>query len=73
MVGRSGVTVERFAPVVPSARTWPSLCIGAIVVMASIIICTWPPTTLVRASPLPRWGTCTILVPLMALNSSPAM
>ena len=58
---------------VPSARTCPAFTFGVMVVMASNIICTWPPMTLLRASPEALCGTCTMLVPLMALNSSPAM
>ena len=73
MVGTSGISLERVLPVVPSARTWPPCTVGAVVVMASIIICTWPPITALRASPLALCGTCTMSVPLMALNSSPAM
>jgi hypothetical protein len=36
---------------VPSARTCPALTFEAMVVIASNIICTWPPITLLRASP----------------------
>ena len=43
------------------------------VVIASIIICTCPPSTLLRASPDVLCGTCTMSVWLIALNSSPAM
>ena len=46
---------------------------GAMVVMASNAICTWPPITLLRISPEALCGTCTRLVPLIALNSSAAM
>ena len=53
-VGTSGSTSERVLPVVASARTWPALTLGAIVVTASIIICTCPPMTPLRASPLLR-------------------
>ncbi len=65
--------LDRFLPVTPSALTWPPCTVGAMVEMASIIICVCPPMTLVRASPLARCGTCTMSVPLMALNNSPAM
>src|ERR1700722_12575922 len=51
-VGTSGSTPERVLPVVASARTWPAPTLGAIVVTASIIICTCPPMTPERASPL---------------------
>ena len=73
MVGTSGITDERFLPLVPSATTLPSRTFGASTVMASNIICTWPPSTLVRMSPEVLCGTCTMLVPVMALNSSAAM
>src|SRR5207247_11328873 len=73
MVGISGSTVERLAAEVPSARTCPAFTFGAMVVMASNIICTCPPMTLLRISPDALCGTCTRSVPLMALNSSAAM
>jgi hypothetical protein len=60
-------------PVVPSAFTCPACTFGAMVVIASNIICTWPPITLLRMSPEALCGTCTMSVPLIALNSSPAM
>jgi len=41
--------------------------------MASNIICTCPPSTSLRAPDEPRYGTCWMLVPLIDLNSSPAM
>src|ERR1700754_4676619 len=53
-VGTSGKTLERVLPVVASARTWPSVTLGAMAVTASIIICTCPPITPLRASPLLR-------------------
>src|ERR1700754_169980 len=53
-VGTSGNTLERVLPVVASARTWPSVTLGAIAVTASIIIWTCPPITPLRASPLLR-------------------
>ena len=51
----------------------PSRTFGASTVIASNIICTWPPSTLVRMSPEVLCGTCTMSVPVMALNSSAAM
>jgi hypothetical protein len=51
MLGTSGSTVERRSAEVPSARTCPAFTFEAMVVIASNIICTWPPITLLRASP----------------------
>ena len=73
MVGTSGSTLERLLAEVPSARTCPALTFSVMVVTASNAICTWPPITLERISPDALCGTCTILVPVMCLNSSPAM
>src|SRR6202035_382918 len=73
MVGTSGSTLERVVAEVPSARTWPAWAFGAMVVMASNIISMWPPITALRLSPEALWGTCTMLVPVIALNSSAAM
>src|ERR1700738_1387359 len=53
-VGTFGSTLERDLPVVASARTWFSPTLGAIAGTASIIICTCPPITPLRASPLLR-------------------
>src|SRR5258707_373162 len=53
-VGTFGSTLERVLPVVASARTWFSATLGAIAGTASIIICTCPPITPLRASPLLR-------------------
>src|SRR6266481_1546223 len=53
-VGMLGSTLERVLPVLASARTWFSLILGAIAGSASIIICTCPPMTPLRASPLLR-------------------
>src|SRR6266702_4039127 len=72
-VGTRGVIEERAFPEVAIARTLPACASGAIVVIASNIICTSPARTLVRASALPLCGTCTTSIPAIALNSSPAM
>src|SRR6202165_4050474 len=53
-VGTFGNTFERILPVVGSARTWVLPILGAIAGTASIIICTCPPMTPLRASPLLR-------------------
>src|SRR5260370_39447109 len=53
-VGTFGSTLERDLPVVASARTWFSPTLGAIAGTAPIIICTCPPMTPLRASPLLR-------------------
>ena len=44
--------VERAWPVVPSARTCPDIAFGAMVVIASNIIWTWPAITSLRAPEL---------------------
>ena len=73
MVGTSGITDVRLLPEVPRARTWPAFTLVAMVVTASKAICTWPPITAFRISPDALNGTCTISVPLMYLNNSPAI
>src|ERR1700719_3992597 len=73
MVGTSGSTFERVVAVVPSARTWPAWAFDAMVVMASNIISMWPPITALRLSPAALWGTWTMSVPVIFLNSSAAM
>ena len=57
MVGTFGMTSERFLPEVPSAITWPDSTLWRSTVMASNIICTWPPSTLERMSPEVLCGT----------------
>ena len=52
MVGTSGITLERFSPLVASARMLPLAVSSAMVLTASNIICTWPPSTSERAAPL---------------------
>jgi hypothetical protein len=56
-VGTSGRTVERTLPEVPSALSFPACTLGAIVGIASNIICTCPPRMSVRAPELPLYGT----------------
>jgi len=72
-VGTSGSTLERTLPEVPRARSLPAWTLGAIVVIASNIICTWPPRMSVRAPELPLYGTWTMSTPASALKSSPAI
>ena len=72
-VGVSGVIAERALPELASAFTFPARACPAMVVMASNIICTWPPRIAVRAWSLPLCGTCTMSTLAMYLNSSPAM
>ena len=52
-VGTSGNTSERWRPVVAMARTLPALTCSVMVVTASNIKSTWPPSTSVRAPELP--------------------
>src|SRR6185295_1822888 len=73
IVGTSGSTAERTSPVVPSALTLPERTNSLIVVTASNIMSTCPPSTSVRAPELPLYGMCRIATPAIALNSSPAM
>ena len=54
MVGISGNTGERLAPVTASARTLPSRIWGAAVLMASNMTSTLPPITSTIAGPAPR-------------------
>ena len=39
--------------------------------MLSKITCTWPPSMSVIAGAAPRYGTCCILMPVIAMNISP--
>ena len=52
-VGTSGSTLERVRPVVPIAFSLPARTFGAMVVIASIIMCTWAPRMPARAPSLP--------------------
>ncbi len=52
MVGTSGSTLDRALPVVASARTFLVWIRSVIVLTASNIMSTWPPSTSVRAPPL---------------------
>ena len=52
-------------------RTLPDFTCGEIDVRLSNMSCTWPPIRSEMPCGLPLYGTCTICVPVMILNSSP--
>ena len=54
-------------------RSLPDLTCSAQVGMLSNITCTWPEIISVSAGAPPRYGTCTMLIPVSILNSSPDM
>ena len=67
----SGAAGDRVAVVCASARILPSLAIGRAEGMLSNITWICPPIRSGIANWRPLYGTCCIVVPVMALNSSP--
>src|SRR5262249_41225970 len=53
MVGTSGMSAMRSGDVTASARTRPAWTCGTAVVAASIVICSWPPSTSVMLAAAP--------------------
>ena len=70
-VGTSGSADGRFAPALASARTLLAATCGNTTGMRSKNIWTWPAMRSFIAGPAPRYGTCTISMLAMLLNSSP--
>src|SRR5262249_11339080 len=70
-VGRSGSTWERAAVVTANGRNLPALINSSDVGTLSNITCTWPLIRSVSAGAPPRYGTCTMSMPVIILNSSP--
>src|ERR1700758_1468935 len=71
MVGRLGSTTDGFAPVQAIGLIKLALMLGSEVEIASNISCTLPASRSVMAGAVPLYGTCTSLVPAIALNNSP--
>src|SRR5262249_40564522 len=69
--GRLGNAGERRAPLTASALTSPDLANGTSELRLSNIMSTWPAIRSVVALAPPRYGTCTMLVLVITLNSSP--
>ena len=70
-VGTSGSASERVAVVTASARTLPALMVSIDSGKGLNITCTWPPSRSVSAGAPPRYGTCSMSMPVIILNSSP--
>jgi len=72
-VGTLGSAATRLGAATASARSLPDCTCGSDDGMLSNRISTWPASTSFSAGPAPRYGMCTMKVPLVALNSSPIM
>src|SRR5262245_64678570 len=68
-----GNASERVAVVTAKARSLPALMDSIDEDTETNIACTWPPRRAVTISPPLRYGTCCILIPVILLNSSPAI
>jgi hypothetical protein len=64
MVGISGSTSERIAAVTAGARSRPALMYPIDAGMESNVTCTCPPIRSVSESAEPRYGTCTMVMPV---------
>src|SRR5438876_662180 len=71
-VGTSGNNFKRVAVVTANGRSLPALMCSIDALTLSIITCTYPAIRSVSAGDAPRYGTCTMLVLVIILNSSPA-
>ena len=71
-VGISGAAGTRDAVVTATLFSLPPAASGRTLGITSIIIDTCPPIRSVAASAPPRYGTWTMSMPAMVLNSSPA-
>src|SRR5262249_29339848 len=63
----SGSASERFVVVTASARSVPALMYPIEAGVDSNVTCTCPPIRLVSEGPAPRYGTCTMSTPAMAV------
>src|SRR4029453_15419183 len=70
-VGTSGKSGDRAVEVTASARKDPARICWRIEGILSKITWTWPPSRSVIAGAAPRYGTCCIFVPVIAMNISP--
>src|SRR5437879_576380 len=71
IVGTSGTSGERAAPVMTSALTWPALMRPTEVAMPVISISICPDPTSVMPAPPPLYGTCVMSSLKRCANSSP--
>src|SRR5260221_892185 len=72
IVGTSGRSSVRFAPATASARRRPERTCWRIATVLEKLSWTSPAISAVSAGALPLYGTCTMLVPVRSLKSSPA-
>src|SRR5688572_559324 len=70
MVGRSGTAAERTALVTASAFSLPALMCGSALGRLSNIRSQFPPIRSINAGPEPRYGRCSMKVPVIDLNNS---
>jgi hypothetical protein len=71
MVGRSGISADRLLSAIAIGRTRSDFSVS----MAGTLpnsTCTWPPIKSTSAGFMPLFGTWTIAMPAMLLNSSAA-
>ena len=73
MAGTSGSAATRLGAVTPSARSLPDLMWPIEPGRLSNTDCSWPPSRSVSAGAVPRYGTWTMLMPVIDLSSSPDM
>ena len=71
MVGKSGNSAERAAPVVPITRSVPAAICGVTTSAGENIMSMRPPRRSVTAGPVPRYGTCSMSMPAICANSAP--
>ena len=64
---------NRSVDVRDSARTALELTSGSSTGVSAMMRSRCPPRRSLRAGPAPRYGTCVVLIPVTALNSSAAM
>src|SRR5260370_31200517 len=70
-VGMSGSACRRAAEVTARGRSLPALMCSMEDGRLSNMTCTCPPMRSVSADGAPRYGTCSMLTPVIILNSSP--
>ena len=71
MVGKSGNSAERAAPVTPITRSVPAAICGVTTSAGENIRSMRPPSRSVTAGPVPRYGTCSSSTPAIWPNSAP--
>src|SRR5262249_29225021 len=69
----SGSTFERVAVVTASARNLPALIYSIDAAVVTNMICTCPASRSASAGRWPRYGTCSVVTPVIILNNSPSI